>query len=64
VKRGLSNIVCPKCRGNIFFDQETNYSYARQQNEWTGWCLQCGYTLYLRVDNPVEEKVSTSQPGK
>ena len=64
VKRGCSNMVCPKCRGNIFFDRETSYSYLRQQNEWTGWCLQCGYTIYLREETTSENTVASGRRNK
>ncbi len=41
---------CPKCKGNIFFEPDSSVSYKGQPRAWQGWCLQCGYTLYLQAD--------------
>ena len=49
VKKGVSNVRCPKCNGNIFFDS-SNGRITGQQDDSTGWCLQCGYIMYSNRD--------------
>ena len=57
--KGHGKISCPKCNGNVFFERSINYNYEKQQHERTGWCLQCGFTVYLRVETAESEKVKT-----
>jgi hypothetical protein len=58
VKKGYSNVRCPKCNGNIFFDGSSG-STARQQDESTGWCLQCGYIMYTNRDRILAEQLAS-----
>lgn len=55
VKKGYSNVRCPKCNGNIFFDGST----AEQQKDSTGWCLQCGYIMYSKRDRILAEELAS-----
>ena len=56
MKRGFSIRRCPKCNGNIFFDCDESIGSKEHKHGWYGWCLQCGYTLYLPADEvPAEE---------
>ena len=49
---------CPKCNGNIFFEPDDSIGYKGQPRAWQGWCLQCGYMMYLREARPnTEQKV-------
>lgn len=57
VKRGYSGVRCPKCNGNIFFDG-SNENLAVQQDNTTGWCLQCGYVMYPERDRIVAEELT------
>ncbi|MBN2239229.1 MAG: hypothetical protein JW712_05610 [Dehalococcoidales bacterium] len=50
MKMGQGSSKCPKCNGNVFFERSVSYNYEKQQNERAGWCLQCGFTVYLPVD--------------
>jgi predicted nucleic-acid-binding Zn-ribbon protein len=54
---------CPKCKGNVFFERNVNYNFEKKQYEKTGWCLQCGYTVYLTVENP-SQQLSATATGK
>ena len=58
VKNGYSNVRCPKCNGNIFFDNR-NGSIAGQQDDATGWCLQCGYIMYSKRDRILAEELAS-----
>jgi len=54
----VSNIRrCPKCNGNIFFEPDYDTGLKEQARSWHGWCLQCGYTLYLRADHALTEEI-------
>ena len=48
LNRNFNNMHCPKCNGNIFFENEGCDRYDKRADNWTGWCLQCGYTLYIK----------------
>jgi len=58
VKKGYSNVRCPKCNGNIFFDGNSK-SIAGQQDDATGWCLQCGYIMYSKRDRILAEELAS-----
>lgn len=53
---GFSARRCPRCNGNIFFERNDSVSPEERPREWYGWCLQCGYTLYLRADTVLKEE--------
>ncbi len=55
---------CPKCKGNVFFERNTSYNFEKKHYERTGWCLQCGYTVYLQVDEETESRLSATASGK
>ena len=40
---------CPKCNGNIFFERDNDVSSEEHPLAWYGWCLQFGFTLYLKA---------------
>jgi len=48
MRRGFTNRNCPKCNGNLFIDQDVNVSTEEDYHGWYEWCLQCGYTRYLK----------------
>ncbi|MFC1947409.1 hypothetical protein ACFLXY_05765 [Chloroflexota bacterium] len=58
MKKGYSNVRCPKCNGNIFFDASIG-SIVGQQDDSTGWCLQCGYIMYSHKDRILAEQLSS-----
>ena len=58
VKSGYSNVRCPKCNGNIFFDGR-NGSTAGQQDDSTGWCLQCGFIMYSNKDRILAKELAS-----
>lgn len=57
-KKGVGIKRCPKCNGNIFFERDDSISIRSQPTEWRGWCLQCGYTLYLSDREMQKEEVA------
>jgi predicted nucleic-acid-binding Zn-ribbon protein len=62
MKKGTIKKRCPKCGGNMFFQRDESIGYKSEYYQWCGWCLQCGYTLYVRPEpakasNLVKEKV-------
>ncbi len=63
MKNTTGKMSCPKCKGNVFFERNVNYNFEKKQYEKTGWCLQCGYTVYLTVEN-TDKQLSTSATGK
>ena len=48
MRRGFTNRRCPKCKGNLFIDQDGYVGSEEDYNGWYEWCLQCGYTRYLK----------------
>jgi hypothetical protein len=56
-RKGAGIERCPKCNGNIFFERDESTSIRSQPTEWRGWCLQCGYTLYLSDRQMQKEEV-------
>ncbi len=56
MKKGFSNVRCPKCNGNVFFEG-SNRNIVELQDELTGWCLQCGYTVYPKRDRILAEEL-------
>jgi len=58
VKKGFSNVRCPKCKGNIFFNGSTG-RISGQQDDSTGWCLQCGYIIYSNKDRILAEELAS-----
>ena len=58
VKKGYSHVRCPKCNGNIFFDGSSG-SKVGQQDDSTGWCLQCGYIMYSNKDRMLAEQLTS-----
>ena len=58
VKKGYSNVRCPKCNGNIFFDGGSG-GLSGQQDDSTGWCLQCGYIMYSKKDKILAEELAS-----
>jgi predicted nucleic-acid-binding Zn-ribbon protein len=64
VRRGFSNWRCPRCNGNIFLEGNGIDSIGKQSVDWIAWCLQCGYTLYLKADTDISDKSETSVGDK
>jgi predicted nucleic-acid-binding Zn-ribbon protein len=55
MKRGTSKKRCPKCGGNMFFQRDYSIGFRDESYQWYGWCLQCGYTLYLKPNTVSKE---------
>jgi len=48
---------CPKCNGNIFFERDDSVRSEEHPSAWYGWCLQCGFTLYMKTPLKTAEKL-------
>ena len=48
MRRGFTNRRCPKCNGNLFVDHDSYAGSEEDYRSWYEWCLQCGYTRYLK----------------
>ncbi len=57
MRRGFTNRHCPKCNGNVFVDQDCNINTEEGHRGWYEWCLQCGYTRYLKPTTVSVEKL-------
>ncbi|MFC1920119.1 hypothetical protein ACFLYQ_00160 [Chloroflexota bacterium] len=57
MKKGFSKQHCPKCNGNIYLEPDYSFGINEREYGWQGWCLQCGYTLYLRTKTKSSEKM-------
>ena len=47
MRKGFTNRRCPKCNGNVFVEEDNIWPEG-DDNSWYEWCLQCGYTRYLK----------------
>ena len=54
--KGRNAMRCPKCHGNIFLERDDSIRSRGQSYGWNGWCLQCGYMIYLKADELLPEE--------
>ncbi len=62
--RGFTNRRCPKCNGNIFVEQGNNCGSEGDYHSWYEWCLQCGYTRYLKPAPVLTEEFEVLSVGR
>jgi predicted nucleic-acid-binding Zn-ribbon protein len=52
---------CPKCNGNIFWERDDSIRSGGQSYGWNGWCLQCGYMVYLKASEMITGEVKAGK---
>lgn len=64
MKIGFTKKRCPKCNGNIFIDRDSHVDSEEEYNGWYEWCLQCGYTRYLKPTTVLMEEFKLMPAAK
>ena len=62
MRRGFTTRRCPKCNGNVFIDHDNYVDHEAGYDGWYEWCLQCGYTCYLKATIVLGEQFEAIPP--